>query len=152
RTGHTAVWTGTRMIVWGGRFALDTGGLYDPIGDSWSATTTTGAPAGRMLHTAVWTGTDMLVWGGQDTNLQELNTGGRYRPGTNTWLPMSTVSAPGARYSASAVWTGAEMLIWGGTTNTGLRYPAVGGRYSPSTDSWQSISTVRAPAGRFRHT
>ncbi len=38
RYGHTAVWTGTEMIVWGG-FAggmnLNTGGRYDPSSDSW---------------------------------------------------------------------------------------------------------------------
>lgn len=66
RYNHTAVWTGARMIVWGGSndVRLHTGGHYAPIGDSWTATTTTGAPAPRDLHTAVWTGTRMIVWGG----------------------------------------------------------------------------------------
>jgi hypothetical protein len=77
---HTAVWTGTKMIVWGGIGAgstnLNTGGQYDPA-DSWTATTTSGAPAGISSHTAVWTGTKMIVWGGTDgTNV--LNTGSRY--------------------------------------------------------------------------
>ena len=34
---HTAVWTGSRMIVWGGRDASgfsNTGGQYDPVSDS----------------------------------------------------------------------------------------------------------------------
>jgi hypothetical protein len=33
RRGHSAVWTGFKMIVWGGSYgsALDTGGLYDPL-------------------------------------------------------------------------------------------------------------------------
>jgi hypothetical protein len=59
RGGHTAVWTGSEMIVWGGEnsgVALSTGGRYNPSTDSWTATSTTNAPAGRNGHTAVWTG------------------------------------------------------------------------------------------------
>jgi N-acetylneuraminic acid mutarotase len=62
---HTAVWTGTEMIVWGGIGGdwLNTGGKYNPSTDSWTATSTTNAPARRDAHTAVWTGTEMIVWG-----------------------------------------------------------------------------------------
>ena len=64
---HTAVWTGSEMIVWGGYDGgtfLNTGGRYNPSTNSWTATSTTGAPAGRSYHTAVWTGSEMIVWGG----------------------------------------------------------------------------------------
>src|SRR5207249_2234372 len=71
RSYHTAVWTGSEMIVWGGyRFDqsgthyLNTGGRYNPSTDSWMATSTTSAPVGRELQTAVWTGNEMLIWGG----------------------------------------------------------------------------------------
>ena len=65
---HTAVWTGSKMIVWGGSDGTNanTGGQYDPAANSWTATTTTGAPTGRSSHTAVWTGSKMIVWGGID--------------------------------------------------------------------------------------
>src|SRR5437762_3248448 len=60
RTGHTAVWTGTEMIVWGGvgngGATILTGGRYSPGTDSGTATSTTNAPAPRSGHTAVWTG------------------------------------------------------------------------------------------------
>ena len=64
---HTAVWTGSEMIVWGGYDGgnvLNTGGRYNPSTDSWTATSTTNAPAARTDHTAVWTGSEMIVWGG----------------------------------------------------------------------------------------
>jgi len=66
---HTAVWTGSEMIVWGGHNdtgQLNTGGRYDPSTDNWVATSTTNAPSQRFLHTAVWTGSEMIVWGGQN--------------------------------------------------------------------------------------
>jgi N-acetylneuraminic acid mutarotase len=67
------------MIVWGGAGGtlLNDGGQYDPVGDSWTATTTTGAPSGRAYHTAVWTGSRMIVWGGY--NGVVLNDGGQWR-------------------------------------------------------------------------
>lgn len=68
RTGHSAVWTGQRMLVWGGRTTAggpgtSTGGAYDPAVDQWAPLPTTGAPAARFGHTAIWTGEGMLVWG-----------------------------------------------------------------------------------------
>ena len=69
------------MIVWGGVGAgttiVRTGGQYDPVDDSWTATATVGAPAAREVHTAVWSGTRMIVWGGYD-GVNFLSTGGQY--------------------------------------------------------------------------
>ena len=67
RDSHTAVWTGSEMIVWGGYDGsawLNTGSRYNPSTDSWTATSLTNAPGARGVHTAVWTGTEMIVWGG----------------------------------------------------------------------------------------
>src|SRR5258706_5743776 len=54
---HTALWTGAKMIIWGGSNGgakNNTRGVYDPVGDSWLATANARAPTGRPLHTAVW--------------------------------------------------------------------------------------------------
>ena len=65
---HTAVWTGSEMIVWGGNNGpgYTGGGRYNPTTDSWSLVSTTNEPTYRDYHTAVWTGTAMIVWGGID--------------------------------------------------------------------------------------
>src|ERR1700752_5108966 len=63
RTGHTAIWTGHLMIVWGGvddTGPLNTGGRYDPVTDRWSPTSTVDAPPAREHHTAIWTGKEMI--------------------------------------------------------------------------------------------
>ena len=52
RVDHTAIWTGSEMIVWGGEPVhplSNTGGRYNPSTDSWTATSTTNAPSGRYL-------------------------------------------------------------------------------------------------------
>jgi N-acetylneuraminic acid mutarotase len=125
RASHTAVWTGSEMIIWGGYDGSsywNTGGKYNPGTDSWSATNTTSAPSGRQSHTAVWSGSEMIVWGG--TNVSgNLRTGGRYDPGTDSWIATTTIEAPSARSYHTAVWTGNEMVIWGGDpSSTGGRY------------------------------
>src|SRR5947199_2977181 len=66
---HTAVWTGSEMIVWGGtgnNSPLGTGGRYNPSTGSCTATSGTNGPTVRDLHTPVWTGSEMIVWGGHD--------------------------------------------------------------------------------------
>jgi N-acetylneuraminic acid mutarotase len=157
RLHHTAMWTGSEMIVWGGSDSPDspdtqyfnTGGRYNPITDSWTATNITDAPAGRAHHTAVWTGGEMMVWGGQGSNTL-FNTGGRYNPGTDSWTATSTTNAPTPRVFHSAVWTGSEMIVWGGTNSAGGFF--TGGRYNPNTDSWTATSDFNAPEGRYDHT
>src|SRR5438093_10696160 len=71
RVEHTAVWTGSEMIVWGGGIQIpigvfNTGGRYDPGTASWTATSNTNAPADRAGHTAVRTGSEMIVCGGRE--------------------------------------------------------------------------------------
>jgi N-acetylneuraminic acid mutarotase len=85
RSDHTAVWTGSKMIVWSG-FTIsgdvNTGGVYDPATDTWVPTSTTNAPSSRFDPTAVWTGTKMIVWGGAKNPWPYgvVNTGGVYTP------------------------------------------------------------------------
>jgi hypothetical protein len=117
------------MIVWGGTAGsrLDTGGRYDPFGDSWLATSTgPNLPEARAGHTAVWTGSEMIVWGGDDSGF--LVSGGRYDPATDSWSATSTgMNVPAGRFSHTAVWTGTEMIVWGG--NESGRSSKTGGRY-----------------------
>ena len=44
RSGHSAVWTGSRMIVCRGGSYSAGGALYDPGTDSWTPVSTVGAP------------------------------------------------------------------------------------------------------------
>ncbi|GAA4817396.1 hypothetical protein GCM10011365_13050 [Marinicella pacifica] len=148
---HTAVWTGTEMIVWGGYNGsyLHSGGKYNPVSDVWSATSTSGAPSGRSNHTAVWTGTEMIVWGGYGASF--LNSGGKYNPGSDVWMSTSTSGTPDARRYHTAVWTGTEMIVWGGN-RVGVGSLNTGGKYNPVSDIWSSTSTSGAPSGRHSHT
>ena len=82
RANHTAVWTGTEMIVWGGDDGA--GSLirrrFDPAEHSWLPTSRgAGVPDARSGHTAVWTGNEMIVWGGAGAQVRS-SGGARYDP------------------------------------------------------------------------
>jgi len=154
REAHTAVWTGSEMVVWGGKSPaafVNDGGRYTPATDSWRPMTVVGAPQERELHTAVWTGSEMIVWGGHGSAM--FGNGARYNPMTDTWAPMSSIAAPVARQRHSAVWTGSEMIVWGGNSCNETCPPFFnsGGRYSPSTDTWAATATSGAPEPRISH-
>jgi N-acetylneuraminic acid mutarotase len=145
-----SVWTGTRMIVWGGYNSLldqyfNTGGSYDPVANTWTATSTTGAPSGRSGHSLIWTGSEMIAWGGcNGANCQEgQNTGGRYNPQTNSWMTTSTIEAPSPRDVHSAVWTGTEMIVFGGEPCARCEpIYDTGGRYTAATGSVVDTVTI----------
>ena len=156
RVGHSAVWTGTELLVWGGRQGgtyLSDGARYDAAADVWRPMSPSNAPSPRWLHAAVWTGTELIIWGGRSAfdNFDVLSDGARYTPATDTWVPLSTTAAPGARSQMAAVWTGNEMLIWGGA-GEGWDIEALGARYNPSTDTWGSLSEKGAPEPRMEPT
>ncbi|RKZ28508.1 hypothetical protein DRQ36_10340 [bacterium] len=157
RNGHTAVWTGSEMIIWGGTDSLDnklyTGARYNPETDTWFPTSTSGdRPDARGSHTAVWTGTEMIIFGGV-TSSGRTGTGSRYNPLSDTlfgspWLATSTTTDFSEH---TAVWTGNCMIIWGGVSEGVVTNK--GKKYYPSTNSWNSTSTgANCPTARKGHT
>jgi len=144
RTYHATAWTGSKMIVWGGtstQVALNTGGIYDPINDTWKTMSTTNAPAARYninWSGGVWTGSKFIIWGGTLQDGSTTNTGGIYDPITDTWKSVTTTNAPAARAYHVMVWTGSKMIVWGGSG-------ATGGVYDPVSDTWTTMSTTNNP-------
>jgi len=148
RDRHSIVWTGSKMIVWGGgAFSpTNTGSVYDPGTNSWTAMTNTNVPVARFSPAAVWTGetgnptsaNKMIVWGGNGTN-----TGGIYDPIQNIWTATSVVNAPSARSGFTCTWTGTVLVVHGG--NEGSLSISSGGMYNPVTNTWTATSLASAP-------
>ena len=120
---HTAVWTGSEMIVWGGDHSgslLNTGGRYNPSTDSWTATSThQRARCPKCSHGSLDRQRNDRLGRIHDGNCC-LNTGGRYNPITDSWTATSTTNAPAGRGFHTAVWTGSEMIVWGGDWSSAL--------------------------------
>jgi hypothetical protein len=149
RVGHSAVWTGGELLIWGGGpFGVPPradGAAYDPVADRWRRLPP--APlAGRSRHAAVWTGTEMLVWGGTrpapggrpETPLAD---GAAYRPATGSWRPV----APAPVAGATAVWSGRELLAFGRAGGGGSRLE--GAAWDPRTGRWRRLAPSPLPAG-----
>lgn len=148
RAFHTAVWTGSEMIVWGGvgDGYLRDGARYSPASDSWMAMTD--APlAGRAGHVAVWTGSEMIVWGGF-SGAYLLDDGARYDPAHDRWTLLPSTGAPVARTRPTAIWTGDRMIVWGGYGRYG--YCDDGAELLPA-GGWSAMPGG-APAARTDHT
>jgi N-acetylneuraminic acid mutarotase len=94
RSSAAAVWTGTRLLLWGGTMSAQSAALpvtpkrglaYDPRADRWSVLPESPI-AGRLGPTAVWTGRSMIVWGGNKlpslhaTSAQYFADGAAFRP------------------------------------------------------------------------
>ncbi|MHC4662162.1 MAG: Kelch repeat-containing protein [Planctomycetota bacterium] len=84
RNNFPLIWTGSKMIIWGGssnnNFSEKTGYLYDPVTDTYEKTYYgPGTPEPRYWHLAIWTGESMIIWGGYGTS-GPINTGGIFTP------------------------------------------------------------------------
>lgn len=104
RRSHSAVWTGTEMIVWGGATGpgdgsqvLGDGARYNPLTDTWSPISSVAAPTARFGHIAIWTGSKMIIWGGS-TVVNAFGFaapgGGAYDPVADTWTPITDTLNP----------------------------------------------------------
>lgn len=121
RTGHSAVWTGHEMLVWGGRRQhtyLNSGGAYDPELDRWrTMSMTASTPMARWGHASGWTGKHMIVFGGAsvvDSGPMSFDTGGRYRVDTDSWSPTSLGESLPPPGTPDMVWLGDRMLVMQG--------------------------------------
>jgi hypothetical protein len=128
RIGHVAIYDGTDFIVWGGDNQglsfTNTGAKYDPVGDTWTSTTTTGAPTGRQNALGFWSGSEMIIYGGRNHLGFGLTSGARYKPGPDTWTAMPDGAAFASNIrEPKGVWTGTRLIFWSGemTGNVGDR-------------------------------
>jgi hypothetical protein len=140
RYSNAMVWTGSKVIVWGGAkydfgwTLYTTGGIYDPVANTWTATSQANAPSGRLFFASGWTGSRLVVWGGCTADSAcstSTNTGAEFDPAANVWTATSLTGAPSARGKLAGVWTGSEFIVWGGDTNDSSTYTWTGGRYTP---------------------
>jgi N-acetylneuraminic acid mutarotase len=154
---HTAVWTGTEMIVWGGDSSsvnplagtgiTKTGYKYNPTLNTWSAAiSTTGAPNARYDHGAVWTGTKMLIFAGTSYTPPSIVSSSyanydlyAYDATGNTWSMLS--SSFNETFHPRCVWTGTDMIaitpVYARVNN---QLYTLLQKYNPGSDLWTNLA------------
>ena len=147
RIFHSAVWSGERLLVWGGivggltpGYAAN-GGVYNPTGNQWSSMNSTNQPTERFGHCAVWTGSQMFVWGGENGGGLR-SDGYLYDPSTNTWSGVSDSGAPSARLWHNCTLYSEKIYLWGGVSGNDSDILGSGAIYDPSSDSWETMSST----------
>ncbi|MGZ3686894.1 MAG: Ig-like domain-containing protein [Bdellovibrionota bacterium] len=174
RQDHGIVWTGSKMIVWGGGDSSTTGtmyndgGIYDPVTDTWNTALPASGLATREEFAAVWAKSvsKMLVWGGYNGANVALGDGAMFDPsGAGSWTAMTNTSAPWKRYELVAAWDDLNnrMIVYNGTSDTANarcpggtpKYCENGGFFDPAngangtwTDFPSGGTTAGGPVGR----
>ena len=137
RQQHSAVWTGTEMIVWGGSTTNSyhsDGGRFNPQTNTWSSMSTVNSPPTLYNHISVWTGSEMLIFGGQH-RLDQFSTpsvytlGKAYNPVTDTWRDFD-ISAFSARVNSIAAWDDNQLYLWGSQWPVQFQYGLI---FNPGT-------------------
>lgn len=143
RFDHVAVWTGTEMLVFGGRDATEAfgdGAAFDPKAGTWRPLASRGAPSGRGSPGAAWTGRELVVIGGRGPRGEARSDAFAYDPAKDAWRSLGT-TAP--RDEPTAAWTGTQIVVWGGVD------PSAATSGERLVDgAWRPISTVGAPPVR----
>jgi hypothetical protein len=133
-TQGLAVWTGSKMIVYGIRVTPSVirrfNVAYQPGINAWQPLARGPVPTFDNNrdggNVAAWTGSEMLVLGPTD---------GAYNPASDAWRPTAT-GGPGPTDGAVTGWTGTQVLVWGGVccapSNSGLAYDV-------ASDTWTAI-------------
>jgi len=136
RGGHSVVWSGSEVIVWGGWgdelgvMKHADGAAYDPVSGQWR-TVAPGPLEGRRNHAAAWTGSEMLVAGGDGRT-----DGAAYDPVADSWrrLPPAPFPIGGSETledEGRAV-TDSALYIWDVAGDQVARYDFAAGRWDES--------------------
>ena len=150
RAGHTAVWTGKEMVIWGGAGDFESdpftdGAAFNPVARTWRMLP--GSPLSpRFDARAFWTGREMVVYGGTSIEGVILGDGAAWDPATNRWrvLPASPL---GPRDGSVVAWAGDRLVVWGGSTvlpddapeDAETEMKNDGAAYVPATNRWVPV-------------
>ena len=159
RMEHSAVWSGSSMMVWGGyantgseSVHVNDGASYDPVVATWTMLASNSAPRPRLRHQALWVdsgaSSGMMVLGGSGVSTF-FGDGGLYS-GTS-WTPVSDFFGVDARAFATAVFIPPWVLSWGGQNYSG-QFDDDGVVYDTRQTPWTVARLPTAPSARAHHT
>jgi N-acetylneuraminic acid mutarotase len=141
--GVVGVWTGNRMIVWGGSSSggqvHSDGASYDPATRTWERLPT--SPLGPRTDPAyAWTGSRLFIWGGSTTSDQAADDGATYDPATRSWhrLPPLSLDDPAITV---AVWTGSRVVLFTAGQDADATTVAAHA-YDPTSDTWSALPSI----------
>jgi hypothetical protein len=142
RTNAVAVWTGSEVLIWGGRAdnVLADGAAYDPSSDTWRVLPTSPLSA-RSNTAAVWAGTELLVIGGLNDDGQPLYDSASFDPVSNQWQTLDAEFG-GPDYSIAVGWTGRFAVVAGADGPETDLLVSNAFLYDPDTGDFEPIDAI----------
>jgi N-acetylneuraminic acid mutarotase len=146
RFGARAIWTGRRLVVWGGASAeagedpppLADGAAYDPTTNRWTKMSPSPL-AGRIAPLGgAWGDAALFSWGPgefRDGARVAASDSAFYDPGSNRWSPAAAVPPP-----PKGAWCLDSPGCVGVDTGTRLVFAGQGLAWNPPADRWATIA------------
>lgn len=154
RFGHSALWTGGELLIFGGgkQFepgdaARKDGAIYSLSLNAWQTLPST--TAARRSHATAWNGTKLIVCGGIDGSTLRTDCVA-YDAFKKAWLESLPAPPLTGRMLAGAVWipTVNKLFVWGGTAD-GKKGLADGALFSfGPPEAWTALPAAPL-SGRF---
>ncbi|MGH8029756.1 MAG: Kelch repeat-containing protein, partial [Arenimonas sp.] len=165
--GFTAVWTGSKAILYGGTNTIgrddvthdptNQGASFDPATGLWTPFTISPAQVGlpsseRTFHQAIWAGTTMYVFGGGDDaeSCGASLSAFAFNPFTGVGSALGARMATDLGPWGKVHWTGSKVVTFGIGTNapscsidSAQMYLAL--RYDPATLVWTRLPPLVQP-------
>jgi hypothetical protein len=151
----SAVWTGTWVLLYGGRADSTSVGYqdasaYDPSTNSWIAIPTNSN--GHVGAIGVTSSAYSAFWGGWGLNSVSIPGTERFSLATSAWAPaISNGIDPGALDNAAWAFTGQYLYVFGGRIN-GLTKTNLGYSYDLVANSWSNLTastSTTTPTARW---
>lgn len=162
RVDPEVAWTGTGLLVWGGRdgdeeqrggASLADGAIYRPA-SGWEVLPDAPVPL-RGGVASTWTGgvgcpggpacARLLVWGRPAATLSERD-GYAYDVASGDWTALPLLLGQ-TRSDAVGVWTGRWSVVFGGRDQFDRAWRSDGFVYDPATERWKQIPAVPTAFG-----
>lgn len=150
RSSAASVWTGGRLLVWGGQGPDDTlygdGASYDPVTRTW-ATLPPSPLTPRVGAQAVWVGGAFVVWGGITAgDGTRAVDGARYDVATGSWtrLPAAPVRSYG--WAHLVVAGGQAVLLT--AAGDGASGDVQADAYDPARNAWLQLPDLPGVPGQ----
>jgi Galactose oxidase, central domain len=141
RSYAVSVWTGQRLLVWGGQGADDSlygdGASYDPAARTWTKLPASPlSPRGDAQ--SAWVAGAFIVWGGYTGgDGQRATDGARYDVATNTWTRLPTAPVTSYRWARLVVAGDRLVLLTAGPDGSGGTVEA--DIYDPGSNAWRRL-------------
>jgi len=142
-----------RVVVVGGQYmynsldeASETSEIYDPISNTWSATTPETRAGARQYHTATLLADGRVLVAGGFRDGKPIAWSGLYDPTSNSWITVANMNEPRCAQAAQPLATGRVLVVGSGCWSD---MSAGAEEFDPASNRWYPVASLANPRGQI---